>query len=329
METVLFEKNNIKYNNLINKNQVQQYCATWYTARKDMITASQCASLLGKCKYQSESSVIIDKLISESNSGNTFTDHGKKYEAVAKLIYETINNSEVTEIGLITHDKYPFLGASPDGITSNKTLDNKPNINVSRLLEIKCPLKRKLIDVPNYYWIQVQIQLACCDVDECDFWQCNIKEFKNVSDWNNYVDEDKEESDNLTHDEGIKVEKVYNKMIKGYIVAFKTSNNKMIYKYPTKLYENIEEWNNWANDIIKSSLYTQSTIIYWIATKCVNNLIKRDDEWFTDNILKLETKWLLIKALKKDETLRNSYIKKHKRIKAPCDTIQSANLFCY
>ena len=30
---------------------------------------------------------------------------------------------------------------------------------------------------PKYYWVQVQQQLECCDLDECDFWQCNIQEY--------------------------------------------------------------------------------------------------------------------------------------------------------
>ena len=52
------------------------------------------------------------------------------------------------------------------------------------MLEIKCPLSRKIemegdIDdiLPIYYQVQVQLQLECCDLDECDFWQCKITEY--------------------------------------------------------------------------------------------------------------------------------------------------------
>ena len=53
------------------------------------------------------------------------------------------------------------------------------------MLEIKCPTRRKInstgevkgVICPIHYWDQVQIQLACCDLDECDFWQCDIKEY--------------------------------------------------------------------------------------------------------------------------------------------------------
>ena len=30
---------------------------------------------------------------------------------------------------------------------------------------------------PVYYWIQTQLQLECCDLEECDFWQAEIKEY--------------------------------------------------------------------------------------------------------------------------------------------------------
>ena len=28
---------------------------------------------------------------------------------------------------------------------------------------------------PHYYWVQVQVQLECCDLEEFDFWQCSIR----------------------------------------------------------------------------------------------------------------------------------------------------------
>ena len=62
------------------------------------------------------------------------------------------------------------------------------------MLEIKCPNRRRIklnLDepitdlilgskkgiCPSYYWCQVQLQLNCCDLDECDFWQCEIIEY--------------------------------------------------------------------------------------------------------------------------------------------------------
>jgi hypothetical protein len=50
------------------------------------------------------------------------------------------------------------------------------------MLEIKCPAIRKIRDDNpfyniKYYWDQVQLQLECCDLEECDFWQNTITEY--------------------------------------------------------------------------------------------------------------------------------------------------------
>ena len=91
-------------------------------------------------------------------------------------------NVSTSEFGLIGHPKYSFLGASPDRICNHYKLDGiHKSKYVGRMLEIKCPLVRKIkmsgpiVDniCPIYYWIQVQLQLECCDLEECDFWQCN------------------------------------------------------------------------------------------------------------------------------------------------------------
>ena len=102
---------------------------------------------------------------------------------------ENIYNVKVDEYGLIPHLPEPrvsFIGASPDGIASHYKLDNSFSDRIGRMLEIKCPYSRKIITegeidgtiCPHYYWCQVQQQLECCDLDYCDFWQCNLKEYK-------------------------------------------------------------------------------------------------------------------------------------------------------
>ena len=100
----------------------------------------------------------------------------------------------VEEYGLIPHLPEPrisYIGASPDGIASHYTLDNQFSEMVGRMLEIKCPFSRNIktegaIDgeiCPHYYWCQVQQQLECCDLEYCDFWQCNLKEYLDRDEW--------------------------------------------------------------------------------------------------------------------------------------------------
>jgi hypothetical protein len=86
---------------------------------------------------------------------------------VATELYEHKNRYKVYDFGLMPHPIHRFLGASPDGITSD-----------GRMLEIKVPLSRKLSGRPPlHYWIQMQMQMECCDLDVCDFVECKISEY--------------------------------------------------------------------------------------------------------------------------------------------------------
>jgi len=166
----------------------------WYAARKGKITASSVATLLYRddktCDsyiktyglestfkkdstasanpFQHREETIQEKAGGKSKSvGNVATYWGQKYEPVATTLYEYRQGTRVIDFGLIPHRTISFLGASPDGITPD-----------GRMLEIKCPYRRKITGIPPfYYWIQVQIQMEVCDLDTCDFLECEFVEF--------------------------------------------------------------------------------------------------------------------------------------------------------
>ena len=65
------------------------------------------------------------------------------------------------------------------------------------MLEIKCPPKRKFSQksaIPKGYWYQMQSQLECTDLEECDFLQVKFKEYTNEIEF---------EADNMKIDEKI------------------------------------------------------------------------------------------------------------------------------
>ena len=177
----------------------EQRSPEWFAMRRGAITASDGGVVLGKNKYEKQFDFILKKTVGKKFSSNKFCYHGKMLEEPATMIYQYRMNVTVEEFGLMMHNKYSFLGASPDGIVNHYKLDGKHKTKeVGKMLEIKCPLSRKINMngpikdhiCPIYYWIQVQLQLECCNLEECDFWQCDIKLYKSREEFINDTDED-------------------------------------------------------------------------------------------------------------------------------------------
>lgn len=184
-ETLKREKQFEKLRNIV---LPDQRSPEWFEMRSGRITASDGGCVLGVNKYEPSYKFITKKIDPPPFKTNKFCYHGTKLEEIATMIYEYRMNVKVEEFGMMGHHSIPFLGASPDGIIGKYKLDMKSKTKyVGRMLEIKCPFSRtiktsgEIYDniCPAYYWIQVQQQLECCDLDECDFWQCNISEYKN------------------------------------------------------------------------------------------------------------------------------------------------------
>ena len=169
--------------------QHEQRSPEWYEMRETCLTASSAASALGMCEYKSVEQYLVDKVgFGPPFRGSSDTFHGVMLEDVAKTFYERIYGVYVEEFGLIKHPEHRFLGASPDGIVcgkiENETIHQLDNNNplLGRMLEIKCPSRRKINpdgnpkgDIcPLHYWVQVQLQMECCNLEYCDFLQCTI-----------------------------------------------------------------------------------------------------------------------------------------------------------
>jgi putative phage-type endonuclease len=173
---------------LYNTPQPEQKSKEWFDYRKTRITASVTSAAISENPYESVENFILAKCDDNHPFRDTIlTKHGVKYEQIATMLYEHVYNVIITEFGCLPSKKESFLGASPDGICSKLTLNGKFCKLLGKMLEIKCPLKRKFYNrgkirgqiCPNYYWWQTQQQLYCCGLDSCDFWQCDIKEYKN------------------------------------------------------------------------------------------------------------------------------------------------------
>jgi hypothetical protein len=209
----------VKYLLELNKHNSSQRSNEWFSSRRNKITASSASALLlkdeetckdyiqqfpgcnlkidGKCAnpYSTKDKFILEKCLN-NRINTTILEWGKKYEPVALEIYKKTKNTEVYDIGFMLHEKYDWLGATPDGLTPDGVL-----------LEIKVPPRRKITDIPPfYYYIQIQLQLETLDLDECDFFDCSFVEYYSNKELQQALGTDKdrvfgafiEVSDNLT-----------------------------------------------------------------------------------------------------------------------------------
>ena len=100
---------------------------------------------------------------------NTLTAWGTKHEDTVKQIYKEKTGYDIIDVGFYMHDKYNFIGASPDGLIKQ----------IPKCVEIKCPKARKFNKndpVPLVYWCQMQLQMEVIDLDECIYIECYLKE---------------------------------------------------------------------------------------------------------------------------------------------------------
>lgn len=157
---------------------IVQRSESWFTARNSMISASDVAQAIGKGKFGTQKEFFRKKCgFEDTVFDNTCPPlkHGCMFEDVCCKIYELRNAATVYEFGLLRHPSpiLHFIGASPDGITSEGIL-----------LEIKAPYRRKITgEVPEQYMYQIQFQLFVCDLRECDFAEFAFNFFSTAEDF--------------------------------------------------------------------------------------------------------------------------------------------------
>lgn len=142
--------------------QIEQRTPEWYEARKNMLTASDVATVIGTNPYEKYDSLVRKKSYGENAFfGNAATAHGQEHEDNARLLFGKLYELDTWEVGLFRHNEHKWLGGSPDGIASDGSL-----------IEIKCPLKREIKHyIPEYYYPQVQLCMEVLDRPKCYFIQ--------------------------------------------------------------------------------------------------------------------------------------------------------------
>ena len=265
---------------LRSKPQPVQRTKEWYEFRHNLITASNAYKAF-------ESQATKNQLIYEKcqplpsldetskpqpvNVNSTF-HWGQKYEPLSVMLYEYLNNTTIEDFGCIRHDQYSFLGASPDGINVdplNKKL-------FGRMLEIKNIVNREITGIPKKeYWIQTQLQMEVCNLDECDFLETKFVEYENYNAFCN---------DNT----------LAPGQLKGVIMYFGTPEGRPHYEYKPIDLETIEEWEDQTMEQCESNGMMWMKTCYWKLEKLSCVLILRNRKWFQDNIQGIADIWSTI-----------------------------------
>lgn len=249
----------------------------WYKIRESILTASSLADAIGEGHFCTKEELLLQKCGGPRGEVPfEIVEWGVMYEPVATTFYEKLNNLTVLEFGLVPHPEFKIFGASPDGICD---VDSPPDY-IGRMLEIKCPPKRKFTDeVPRHYWMQMQGQLESCDLEECDFLQVKFIEYFNETD---YVED-------VYLENGI-VKEGYNNnnLPKGLLISFIKNNiegNPTIkYEYGDfySSHENLKKWSDNILDKYKNSdfKYDIFKFHWWRIERYECTLVGRDREWW-------------------------------------------------
>lgn len=151
---------------LLTRKQWTQRTPAWYAIRQELLTASDVAAVLDIKPFKSFAGSpreeLLKKKLENRPFGNMFVAHGVKYEPEACDMLASALGEEILEFGLLVHPEYPWLAASPDGVTTR-----------GQCIEIKCPLRRAIEPghCPHHYIPQVQIQMQVCNLSSCVFAQ--------------------------------------------------------------------------------------------------------------------------------------------------------------
>ena len=259
--------------------QHEQRTKEWYEDRWNMISASSAWKALSSESHKN--SIIYEKCtpLDTTKYASVNVDSpfhwGQKYEPLSILVYEDKYNTTVEDFGCIPHPLFPNVGASPDGINTD------PNsTRYGRMVEVKNRFSESVPITGNpkeEYWIQMQLQMNVCDLNECDFLETRFKEYGSSSEF--YAD-------------GDTFQKTADGKLKGIYLCFQRDGMPH-YEYPP-LHLSQEEYESWQEDKIEKKSkdgYEWISCIYWFMDKYSCVLVFRNRMWFDLAIRQINEVW--------------------------------------
>ena len=171
---------------LLNIEQFEQRSPEWFKQREGKLTSSDAGTALGLNPYQKPEELLLKKNgVSKPFTSNAATLHGQKYEDEAIDLYCKLTGKTNYDFGLLEYHQLDqirdfdrpinqipkelnlkWMAGSTDGIA----IDNDGHEGLV-VLEVKCPYRRNIVHgyCPDYYYPQVQLNMAILDIDLADF----------------------------------------------------------------------------------------------------------------------------------------------------------------
>lgn len=283
----------------------EQRTPEWFEFRQTRLTASE----LSYCVNAELNSKVAEQMVQKKLHPNSVpymssaaTSHGTMFEPVAQYVYESIHHCRLQEFGCVPHKNISWLAASPDGITETGVM-----------VEIKCPYSRSPMGVPSLtYYTQIQAQLEVCDLEWCDFMECEITTYEGRT---QYI------MDTITKEEGnakglvktdfyrkVKREYIPKKgLLKGVAIILQTNGGP---RYDCIDLEAMrcQKSTDWIQETLNRR-YSEGagvsgyTVVYWILKQVWMTRIERNSSWFTTIMNKAEEFWRHIEQ-KKEEGMK-------------------------
>ena len=271
--------------NLQNIPQVKQRTPEWYNMRKERLTASATAQAIGKGKFGNRNQLLQSKAFPDSEKWFPTTSgpmyHGTMLEEMTSRCYSQRNNDiRIYDFGMIKHPSLDCYGASPDGITE-----------LGIMIEIKTPYRRKVDgNIPEEYLLQMQGQMAACELHECEFVDCKIDLIYNEKDYLELNAKD------MRVDHGI-------------IIETRDASGTPVFKYSPE-YLTPEECIQWKNDNIKEMstgmpMFSVLKTNYWKLYNIIATRVYFDNDLWNSLEPQIRQFWNDVIALRSNPELNN------------------------
>lgn len=246
--------------------QPVQRSEEWHALRLNSVGASESSAIFDANPYESYNGLVVKKCGHQVPFFAKYAQHGVMFEPVVQELYALRNRCELLEFGSLTHPQYPFISASPDGITKTGVM-----------VEIKVPPKREITGLPpRYYWYQMQQQMQVCNLFHVDFIECQLGEYDT---WKEFVEHFKGDGTS------------------GVILEYITiDSDTSRFKYMPVTVKKIAKVEKWRNQMLEEMEQMGNKVEghafrYWKLGTYSHCVVWRDNDWWNANKKHYETFW--------------------------------------